>query len=92
MPKLKKSTLPLSQLTSLASGFHIEMDKCGGGFSLICNGVLGIREFSATDICLKLPRLSILVSGTGLSVTVLEGKTVEILGRISEVKLKNVKG
>ena len=54
--------------------------------SLYCSGVKGIVEFSKTHLRMKACGCFIAVTGSGLSVNVLEDKRVEIHGRIAEVK------
>ena len=66
--------------------FHIEIDKTVRGFSLSCSGVKGISEFSDSMIKLRLPSFFLQISGKDLYMTVFEGKCVEIIGRLSEVR------
>ena len=70
----------------ITSPFHIELDKTVRGFSLSCSGVKGISEFSDTEIKIKLSGFSILISGSGLYMTVFEDKCIEIIGKFSEVR------
>ena len=72
-------------ITGQLSPFHIEIDRNRRGFSLSCNGVKGITEFSDSQIKLQLSSFSILVIGVDLSMTVFEDTCVEIIGRFCEV-------
>ncbi|MBO5879990.1 MAG: YabP/YqfC family sporulation protein [Clostridia bacterium] len=91
MPKVKKSNPTLSPISSSFSKFRVEINKQGRIFSLICSGVSGISEFSEKNVTLKLPGFSLLIFGEGLFVTVFEQKSVEICGKISEVKISYAK-
>ena len=82
----KNIKVPLSARRGPLSSFHIEVDKSQKGFSLLCSGVKGINEFSETNILLRLNGFSLSVFGTKLFIKVYEEKTVEVIGRFSEVR------
>ena len=85
MPKNEKKNISLSA-PAVVSPFHIEVDKTVGGFTLSCSGVKGISEFSDSEINLNFSSFSLVINGKKLSMTVFEGKCVEIIGKISEVR------
>ena len=87
MPKAQKTKSKVISPLSKVSGFHFEMDRISKGFSLICSGVGAVTEFSENEVSLRLSGFSLLIFGKDLCITVFEGKTVEICGKISEVKL-----
>ncbi len=70
----------------LPANFHIEIDRSKDGLSLSVAGVYSIVDFSEENVILRVKKGRVLVSGTGLSIAVYENKTVEISGRITEVK------
>lgn len=85
MRNIDKNNFSLAQKI-LPSNFHVEFDKTSRGISLSCSGVQAITEFCDTEIKLKLPEFHILVCGSRLLITVFEEKSVEIIGKITEVK------
>ena len=86
MPKEEKSIRFGEILPSPMNPFHLEMDKINGSMRFLCSGIKGISEYSDSSIKMKTTGFSIVVSGKRLSVTVLEEKTVEVIGKISEVR------
>ena len=77
-PKLFPKILP--------GDFHIELDRTTRGLSLSCSGVQGITEFSENEVNIRLSEFSVLICGSKLLITVFEEKSIEILGKITEVK------
>lgn len=69
----------------LSSPFHIEIDKTAKGISISCSGVKGISEFSDTEIILKMPHFALKIGGKKLCMTVFEGRSVEIIGKLEGV-------
>lgn len=69
------------------SDFHAELDKTIAGFSFSCSGVVGISEFSDTEIIVKLSSFSLRILGKGLYMSVFEEKRVEIIGKIAGVNV-----
>ena len=82
----KNGDLALRAALPQASPFHIEIDKCKGGVSLLASGVIKINAFSDENVHLSARGLDILAFGEGLCMTVYENKTVEIVGRIRKVE------
>ena len=70
----------------VTSPFHIEIDRTPKGMSISCSGVKGISEFSDAEIKLKMTSFTLQISGKKLSMTVFEGKCIEIIGKPEEVK------
>ena len=85
MQKTDKNVFPLKR-NIVPSNFHVEIDKTARGISLSCSGVRGITEFSNTEIKLQLSEFSMLICGNKLLITVFEERSVEIIGKITEVK------
>ena len=85
----KKKTVLKSLPSLVGSGsFHIEIDRCEGGFSVIVHGVSGISEFSHSLAVLSINRGSVIISGSDLSVAVYEGMAAEICGGVFDVRLE----
>ncbi len=82
----KEENNPTFSKTGALNPFHLELDKTLRGFSLTCSGVRGISEVSDTEIKMRLHGFSILIVGTGLYMTVFEGKCVEVIGKFLEVR------
>ena len=68
------------------SPFHIEIDRTKRGISIIASGIIGINDFGDDHAILMTHSGRIIISGTRLSVAVYEHNTVEISGKIEEVK------
>ena len=82
--KLKLGTV----LASISpSSFHVEIKKSQRGAVAVVSGVMSISEY--TESCVELLSHSgrVLFFGDSLGISVLEGRVVEIYGRITEVKL-----
>ena len=83
-----KKTLKFSTvLASISpSSFQIEMKKSSRGAVAVISGVMSVSEY--TETCVELlshsGRMSLL--GESLGISVLEGRVIEIYGRIMEVK------
>lgn len=85
MQKTDKKKLQLTPKI-LPSDFHIELDRTPRGLSLSCSGVKGITEFSESAVSIRLSEFSVLICGNKLLITVFEEKSIEIIGKIREVK------
>ena len=85
MPKNNKPFLS-APFIAMVSPFHIEVDKSARGFSLSCNGVKGISEFSEDKVVLRLHGFSLEICGKSLYVTVFEGNSVEVVGKFFDVR------
>ena len=91
MPKSNKSKMPPIAAIGAVGSFHLEVDKALKGFKVVCSGVRGVTEFTGTSVKLKLCGFSLFVFGEGLHITVFEGKTIEISGKISEMRIEYAK-
>ncbi len=89
--KIKKIKSRANESKALISRFHLEMERCAGGFSLQVGGVLRIAEYTPTAVRLMCDKFSLSVMGEALSVSLYENKTVEISGKITGVGLKDGK-
>lgn len=84
----KKRLVPSSILSSLSpSSFHVEIKKSSRGAVAVVSGVMSIGNF--TEECVELLSHSgrLTLVGDSLEISVLEGRVVEIFGRITEVRL-----
>ncbi len=80
--KREQSTLASPLLSSL----HLEADRCSNGMSVVLCGIIGISDFSECSVLLKSHGGRIVVSGGGLSIKVYENNSVEIVGRVEEIR------
>lgn len=84
-----KKRLGLSSILSTItpSSFHIEMKKSSRGAVAIISSVMSISEYTESSIELISHSGRLLIIGESLGVSVLEGRVVEVYGRITEVRL-----
>ena len=68
------------------SPFHINAERCCAGLCLQIGGVVGIEDFSDESVTLCSHGGRVFVSGKRLSLCVYEDNTVEISGRVEEVR------
>jgi hypothetical protein len=84
--KSKATGLP-SLLRSISlSSFHIEMKKSSRGAVAVISGVMSIGEYTSTAIELLSHSGRIFVFGESLGISVLEGRIIEIYGKITEMR------
>lgn len=76
-----KKILPVSSYP-----FDLEIRNCGKELKMTVVGAVGISEISDTELCVKCHGIKMHVSGMGLRINVLEGKTLEIFGRAEEIR------
>ena len=84
----KRKRLSLSAVLSSISpsSFHVEIKKSSRGAVAVVSGVMSVSEYTDTAIELLSHSGRINILGNCLGITVLEGRVVEIFGRIEEVK------
>ena len=81
---LKLSTI----LTTVSrSSFHIEMKKSSRGAIAVISGVMSIGEYTDCSVELLSHSGRINLIGEALTISVLEGRVVEVYGMITEVRL-----
>ena len=78
----KKKLRAIRAFSAISSPFHIEVDKVGRFISVMVSGVLGVEEFSDSEVLLCVSGMKIKMAGRGLCLTVYENKTIEIVGKI----------
>ena len=84
----KKRLKPSALLSSIGrSALCIEMKKSSRGAVAVIGGVMSISEYTDTAIELLSHSGRIHFFGESLEISVLEGRVVEIYGRITEVRL-----
>jgi hypothetical protein len=66
--------------------FHLELDRLVSDMSVSLMGVLSIIDLCDSSVILKMRRGKVRVRGEGLSVSVYENKTVEIIGKVFSVE------
>ena len=81
---LKLSTI----LTSVSrSSFHIEIKKSSRGAVAVVSGVMSVGEYTENSVELLSHSGRMALLGEGLGISVLEGRVIEVYGRIEEVRL-----
>lgn len=68
------------------SSFGIEMKKSSRGLIAVASGVMSINEYTDTSIELLSHSGRVFFIGESLGISVLEGRVVEIYGKITEVR------
>lgn len=84
-----KKRLEIKTILSTISeeSFHVEIKKSLRGAVAVISGVMGIGEYTEDSILLLSHSGRMTVVGESLGISVLEERTVEIYGRITEVRL-----
>lgn len=83
-----RKSLGISEIfsSSFPSPFHIEMKKTSRGAVAVISGVMSISEYTAENIELTAHSGRVWILGESLGISVLEGRVIEVYGRITEVK------
>lgn len=69
------------------SSFHLEIKKSSRGAIAVVSGVMSVNEYTDNSIELRSHSGRMNLSGESLGISVLEGRIVEIYGKITEVRL-----
>ena len=84
----KKSMQLSAVLSSISSSsFHIEMRKSSRGAVAVISGVMSVSEYTESSIELLSHSGRVKLIGEALGISVLEGRVIEVYGRITEVRL-----
>ena len=84
----KKSLKFSTVLTSISSSsFHIEMKKSSRGAVAVISGVMSVSEYTESSLELLSHSGRVRIFGEALGISVLEGRVIEVYGRITEVRL-----
>lgn len=84
--KSKKDKPKEKAIGSAFSPFHIEADRNSAGLSVFVSGIVGITDFTDLSVTLKSHSGKVCISGKRLSVCVYEGNTVEVSGRVEDIR------
>ena len=76
-----------SIMSPIGGNLTLELKKNARGAVLVIGGVVSLSEFSSQKIEVLTHGGRILLSGERLAITTLEGRCVEIYGRITEVRM-----
>ncbi len=71
---------------SIVNRFHLEAERTPSGVQILASGVIGVKEFSRESVELLTHSGRIFVYGKRLSILVFENGTVEVKGRIEDVR------
>ena len=85
--KSKASGLSTLLSTISPSSFHIEMKKSSRGAVAVISGVMSVSEYTESSVELLSHSGRVRIFGEALGISVLEGRVIEVYGRITEVKL-----
>ena len=87
---MQKAKAPLGNLFentgALSSDFSVEAVRRGRGISLTVSGVIAISELTETCVALKSHKANLSVLGKCISLTVFDGRVVEIDGVIRSLE------
>jgi hypothetical protein len=72
--------------TAILNRFHLEAERTASGVVILASGVIGVKEFSRESVELLTHSGRIFIYGKRLSILVFENGTVEIRGRIEDVR------
>ena len=84
--KIKKLRLSSILSSISSSAFHIEIRKSSRGAIAVVSGVMSIGEYTDTTVELLSHSGRMNLIGESLGVSVLEGRVVEVYGKITEVR------
>ena len=74
------------QASAIINRFHLEAERTPGGVEILASGVIGVKEFSRESVELLTHSGRIFIYGKRLSILVFENGTVEVKGRIEDVR------
>ncbi len=77
----------VSDIAALSS-FRIEASRSSSGMAVFVSGIIGVENFSDTNIVLMSHGGRVSLSGQRLSLGLYENNTVEISGRVEEMCFK----
>ena len=76
----------ISELDTNANrGLRLEAERTKRGYSVIACPIVGVEDFSDTEIRLKSHGGKVTVRGKRLALSVLESGAVEIFGKVEEI-------
>ena len=75
------------RLKNPKDSFYFELSKRGKISSAVIGGVIGILDFSDKNVFLATHSGRINISGERLNVAIFENKTIQITGKIAEIRL-----
>lgn len=73
------STLSLGAL-------HVEMKKSSRGAVAVITGVMSVSEYSETGLILLSHSGRVMIVGEALGISVLEGRVIEVYGKITDMR------
>ena len=82
--KLIKLSTVLASITP--SSFHIEMKKSSRGAVVVVSGVMSVGEYTKNCIEVLSHSGRVIFTGDSIGLSVLEGRVIEIYGKITELR------
>ena len=68
---------------------YFEVRPVIGGVKIIIIGAVGISEVDETVVMVKCHGMKLRISGTGVRINVLEHNSLEVVGRVEDIKIVN---
>ena len=82
----KRLRLPAILSTITPSSMHVEMKKSSRGAVAVVSGVMSIGEYTDSIVEIVSHSGRVFFFGESLGISVLEGRVLEIYGKITEVR------
>ena len=76
-------------LKRMISSPYFEVRPKIGGFSVIIVGAIGVSEISEAQITVKCHGMKLGISGESLLINILEHTTLEITGKVEDIRIIN---
>ena len=87
MTDRKKTSPEKNKKAYAVPPFHMELEKRGKGAVILVTGIVSVDTLTKEEALLVTHSGRLLVVGEGLLIVTFEDRTVELSGRIEEVKL-----
>ena len=85
MREIKKEEAAFSKAKQ-TSDFRVEVERVQSGLSVFVYAVTSVRTFSKEEVCLRSGKSNVKIFGNELSISVYDGKAVEILGKVLRIE------
>lgn len=84
----EKNKTKTKDLGAGLSSFHLEAQRGLNGMRVNAGGIIGVCDFNSAMIQLQSHGGRIIIGGENLTLSVLEGRNVEIIGRVEEISFR----
>lgn len=86
---IKEKKKEKGMLKRMISSPYFEVRPKIGGFSVIIVGAIGVSEISEAQITVKCHGMKLGISGELLLINILEHNTLEITGKVEDIRIIN---